>query len=359
MNEVRSPLPDDELIRRIRDAFDQQATPACPIEDDWFSPARRETVTQIHPALFGSTWMASLVALAAIIGIAIVVFGSNVDQAKFESPRDELVDSIDPFDVDSIESVAQQGDLDEEPSVVSQNPKPFSEGAETAEEPRDPRSAGLLNVINTANDFLARRNDNPDLLIEQLHTRYALDRSDLQSVFRAIGVPAGITSVRRGVDSQRSWAQGKDQVAFTYGFEYPHVLNDLTRLINALYGDEIVDDILDGLRDDVDGPRIDLRNDFFPLLDDKVVIVVSTRPEPLEDLLTFVLPVKDGTTTWRLVNQAHRIQPESSRETYRTVEMLVLVTKEAKRKAWCIVENHLIIGDLKNVQATIDRLNGE
>ena len=359
MNEVKPPLPDDELICRIRDAFHQQATPACPIDDDWFSSAGRESAGQTRPALFAANWMASLVALAAIIGVAIVLFGSNVEQPKIESSRDELVDSIDSRDAVSIDSVAQQGDPDKQPSVDSQNPQPVSEANEVGEEPPAPRTPGLLSVIDAANDFLTRRNGKPDLLIEQLHTHYALDRAPLQSAFQVVGVPTGITSVRRGVDSQRSWAVGKDQVAFTYGFEYPQILDDLTRLINACSGDEIVEDVLDGIRDDVNGPRIDLRNDFFPLLGDKVVLIVSTRPEPLQDPLTIVLPVKDATTTWRLVNQAHDIGSASSRETYRNAQLRVVASKEAKPKAWCIVENHLIIGALENVQATIDRLQAE
>jgi hypothetical protein len=60
----------------------------------------------------------------------------------------------------------------------------------------------------------------------------------------------------------------------------------------------------------------------------------------------------------RLVNQAHRIEVDNTSETCSNVEMRVVATKEGKRKAWCIIENHLIIGDLKNVQATIDRFNG-
>lgn len=134
------------------------------------------------------------------------------------------------------------------------------------------------------------------------------------------------------------------------GFDSP------TRLINACYEDESV---LDAFRDDVHGPQIDLRNDFFPLLEDEVILVVSTRSKPLEDSLTIVLPVKDATTTWRIVNQAHRINMDSTSETYGNVEMRVVATKEGKRKAWCTIENHLIIGDLKKVQATIDRFNGE
>lgn len=130
-------------------------------------------------------------------------------------------------------------------------------------------------------------------------------------------------------------------------------------MINACYEDGIVESVLDGIRDDVHGPRIDLRNDFFPLLDDEVILVVNTWSKPLENPLTIVLPVKDATTTWRIVNQAHRIGMDSTSETYRNVEMRVVATKERKRKAWCIIENHLIIGDLKKVQATIDRFNGE
>ena len=357
MNDLTPPLPDDELIHCIRDAFDQQATPARPIVENCVKPPTRRTEGRIHSVSFGLTWMASLVALAAIIGIAIVVFGSNVHQSRIESRRDELVDLIDAVDVVSIDSVAQQRDLDDEASDSSQESNTFSEGTETAGGSWAPPAPGLLNVIDAANDFLNRRIDNPDRLIEQLHARYALDRSALQSAFQAVGVPAGITSVQRGVDNQRGWTQGKDQVAFTYGFEYPQILVDLTRLINVSCGDEIVSDVLDGIRDDLDGPRIDMRNDFLPLLDGKVVLIISTRPEPLEDPLTIVLPVKDETMTWRLVNQAHRIEADISRETYRNVELLVVASKKARRKAWCIVEDHLIISDRKNVLATIDRFN--
>lgn len=355
MNETKPPLVDDELIRRIRDAFDQQAIPDCPIEDDWLGLARQDRAVQIYRALTphfsrGATWMASLLSLAAVVGIAMVVFGSNGDRSKLAPPRDEFSPADD--------WVAQQGDRSEEPSVVSQNPKPLSGVTSLAEDFQDPGSPAFLDVINAANDFLTHRNDKPDFLIEQLHKHYAIDRSALQSVFRAIGVPAGIISVRRGVDRRQSWAQGKGQIAFTYGLEFPQALDDLTRLINAYCGEEIVDDLLDGLRDEVDGPQIDFRNDFFPLLDGRLILIVSTQPESFDVSPTIALSVKDRTEMWRLVNQAHRLEPESSRQSYKNVEIRVVAKKGARQQAWCIVENHLIIGDLQEVQPIIDRLNG-
>ncbi len=46
-------------------------------------------------------------------------------------------------------------------------------------------------------------------------------------------------------------------------------------------GEEIFDATLDGIRDDINGPRLDLRNDLFPQLGGKVVLVVSRPDKPV------------------------------------------------------------------------------
>ena len=320
---------DDKVVRRVRDAFDRQAIPDCPPVNITFDAPARNRAAPLHPVLFpmvgrGAQLLASLAVLAAMVVVAVAVLNSRVDQTTSEVPREEIVDSV--------ESVAQQA---------------------------DPRSQQLLVVMDAANDLLAGRSNDPGPLIEQCSTIYSLDRDGLMSAFQATGVPSTISYSPAGLDNQRGWLRGDDQIAFAYRFEYPQVMGELTAMIDTYLGDKIVQEILDGIRDDANGPKIDLRRDFFPQLEGEIILLVSRTLEPLQDPLTIALPIKDQEKVRAVVRQAHRFESQSSQEEYRDVEVHIVDRQKMRRKAWCVIGNHLVVGDWKSVQASIDRLQGE
>ena len=128
--------------------------------------------------------------IVAIAGIAIFFFRSIDHDPKFETPRDNIAELITPEGVDPVESVAQQKNSNTEPTTVTQD-----NGEEMP-------SNGLLGVIAATSDFLDGRSDKPDVLIDQLHAHFGMDRSQLRPAFRDLGTPTGIASVRQDVDSE-------------------------------------------------------------------------------------------------------------------------------------------------------------
>lgn len=324
-NSEHSPS-DDELIRRVRDAFDRQVIPKCPPINVSLDRSARNQAALLHPVLFpfagrAAQLLASLAVLIVMTIVAITVLNSRVDHKTSELPPDEIIESV--------EIVATQA---------------------------DPRSQQLLVLIDAANDLLAGRSNNPDPLIDQWSEVYSLDRAGLKTALETVGVPSGIKYSSADLDDGRRWLRGGDQLAFTYAFNYPQVMDELTHAIDAYLGDKIVQEILDGVRDDANGPKIDLRNDFFPQLDGEIILLVSKTVEPLQDPLTIALPVKDEEKIRALVRQAHRFEPQSSSEMYGDVEVHFVVRQKVRRKAWCVVGNHLVVGDWKSVQAAVDRL---
>ena len=53
-------------------------------------------------------------------------------------------------------------------------------------------------------------------------------------------------------------------------------------LLNEAFGDEIFKDIIEGIRDDEDGPQIDIAKNVLPNLDDQLILVTdNTLPSEL------------------------------------------------------------------------------
>ncbi len=46
-------------------------------------------------------------------------------------------------------------------------------------------------------------------------------------------------------------------------------------LINEAFGDEIFRPMIDGIKEDEEGPQIDVEKDFFPNLDDQLILITD------------------------------------------------------------------------------------
>ena len=84
-------------------------------------------------------------------------------------------------------------------------------------------------------------------------------------------------------------------------------------LINEALGDDIFRDIIDGIRDDEDGPQIDIAKDVLPNLDDQVVILTdNTTPIDVgSERMLVAVKIRDAATIKEVIRKAMEVEPDA------------------------------------------------
>ncbi|MDB4331646.1 membrane or secreted protein [bacterium] len=84
-------------------------------------------------------------------------------------------------------------------------------------------------------------------------------------------------------------------------------------LINEALGDDIFRDIIDGIRDDKDGPQIDIAKDVLPNLDDQVVVITdNTTPVDVgSERMLVAVKIRDAATIKEAIRKAMEVEPDA------------------------------------------------
>ena len=85
-------------------------------------------------------------------------------------------------------------------------------------------------------------------------------------------------------------------------------------LINEAFGDEIFRDIIEGIRDDEDGPQIDLAKNVLPNLDQQLILITdNTLPSDLNsERMLIALRISDAEAIKKAINKAMKVEPDAS-----------------------------------------------
>jgi hypothetical protein len=86
-------------------------------------------------------------------------------------------------------------------------------------------------------------------------------------------------------------------------------------LVNEAFGDEIFRDIIEGIRDDEDGPQIDLAENVLPNLDDQIVLLTdNVEPADIKsERMLLAIRVKDAKAIEAAIRKAMEVEPDASR----------------------------------------------
>jgi len=86
-------------------------------------------------------------------------------------------------------------------------------------------------------------------------------------------------------------------------------------LINEAFGDEIFRDIIEGIREDEDGPQIDIAKNVLPNLDDQIILLTDNiQPADVEsERMLLALRVKNGKAIERAIRKAMEVEPDASK----------------------------------------------
>ncbi len=85
-------------------------------------------------------------------------------------------------------------------------------------------------------------------------------------------------------------------------------------LINDAFGDEIFRDILDGIRDDQDGPRIDIAKEVIPNLGTQLIILTDNLmpADPRSERVLVAVETSNAAAVRKAVRQAMEVEPDAT-----------------------------------------------
>ncbi|MEO1617891.1 MAG: membrane or secreted protein, partial [Planctomycetota bacterium] len=84
-------------------------------------------------------------------------------------------------------------------------------------------------------------------------------------------------------------------------------------LVNDALGDDVFRPMLDGIRDDVEGPQIDIAKDLLPNLDDEIILVTdNTLPVSVDsDRMLVAIRIKNADVVEDLLRRAMEVDPDA------------------------------------------------
>ncbi len=84
-------------------------------------------------------------------------------------------------------------------------------------------------------------------------------------------------------------------------------------LVNDALGEDLFRPMIDGIRDDPEGPQIDIAKDFLPNLDNEVILITdNTLPAgPESDRMLVALRIKNADVVARVVEKAMEVEPDA------------------------------------------------
>ena len=85
-------------------------------------------------------------------------------------------------------------------------------------------------------------------------------------------------------------------------------------LINEAFGDDIFRPMIEGIRDDEEGPQIDIAADVLPNLDDQVIMLTDNKmPAAIDsERMLVAIRVKDASAIKKAIRQAMEVEPDAS-----------------------------------------------
>ncbi len=86
-------------------------------------------------------------------------------------------------------------------------------------------------------------------------------------------------------------------------------------LINEALGDEIFRDMIEGIRDDEEGPQIDLEKKFLPNLDDTIILIAdNTQPAQIDsERMLVAVELKNAAAIKEVIRKAMEVEPDATK----------------------------------------------
>ena len=166
--------------------------------------------------------------------------------------------------------------------------------------------------------------------------------------------PATINLIGRDVSRALRWVADPGDRALALEFDVPSAIAGLKRFVNASVGEDLFDPLLNGIRDDPDGPQVDLRRDFFAQLRGSAVVAIRKSDASDTIQMVLALPCNNASTVSRVLDSA--MKKETSTQRKKHAGNVVWEWKDRQNRfAVAVVKDCLLIGEREMALQAIER----
>ncbi|MFK8112752.1 MAG: hypothetical protein AB8B91_11140 [Rubripirellula sp.] len=343
----------DAVLQCVQHAFAMQTIPARPPMPKPIAPSKvSDPITVSSGPILGGSFLPRLLGAIPVV-IACIVLSVALRQPELDSTAPDLASvEVKP---DEFSSVAQERDDPQKEPVQKQDER-IQQAIKTTtvieSSVNEVPDSDSVQAIRLFNQCIQQQTLIPAKLSAAFGKCSREQNVEYFSGFQAMGIPQGIKSVQPGLRSDQLWIAGENEVAFVYQIDKPKLLNDLAKFSNAIFGDEIFYDMLDGIHRDAEGPQIDLRRLMTSCLTSEVICVTNRCPSPEGDSVLFAFPLTDVPPVADAIRRAAAIEPDSV--SISQTNGVLLFSAGENRKAFGLIGNHFLLGDIQLMQAALD-----
>lgn len=180
-------------------------------------------------------------------------------------------------------------------------------------------------------------------------------QASLEQGLASLGVPKSVRRVQPGVSESRKWLTTSRSTEYTYTMDYTRLLSDVQAFFDAALGDEITQAMLDGIRDDKQGPKIDVRKIVTTFENECILVLQTSDAAKHGESVMLAIPLNDAAFVSNAVDRAMAIEPDASTESVNGIGVHLIRREGNTVHCICIVKDHFIIGEPTMVIAAVNR----
>lgn len=343
----------DEFVNAIQTAFEAQSIPPTPSINSSEIPIRSNDSRQFR------RWMVDHHSYTAAIAgsIPVIVAGVLLTIAIWPAADTSLAESNTETVTPPAQAPDEQKSPDDTVPVVAPPDGIVAQSPTDIVKPTIVES-DLYRAIRSLNDFIERKNTDAKALASTLDVLSPGNEEALLAGISSMGVPIGIKRVTELKQSTEDWLHDADEIAFGYKIDTEVLLSDLERFVNSMLGEKkIFLRVLDGIRDDPEGPKIDLRGELLARFKGEVILIINQHLNSTGNRLMVVIPVKEADQVSKVVTRMFAFEAKTT-DVERIGGVDVYVTNSVGRPAngFAVANNCLIVGEGNMVRKAIMRL---
>ncbi|QEF96720.1 hypothetical protein Mal15_07480 [Stieleria maiorica] len=132
--------------------------------------------------------------------------------------------------------------------------------------------------------------------------------------------PGKLTKAARMLQAKNSirlpipaWPTDDSGAFFRFNWELESAFWAAESLVNDALGEDLFRPMIEGIRDDPEGPQIDIAKDFLPNLENEVILITdNTLPAgPESDRMLVALRIKNADVVAKVVQKAMEVEPDA------------------------------------------------
>ena len=148
-----------------------------------------------------------------------------------------------------------------------------------------------------------------------VHRGYVLAPPTLESAARYAKAGAMLQLYNQELQPIPNWVHADVAKFSRLNWDLAQAVWASESLINEAFGDDIFRPMLEGIRDDEEGPQIDIENNVLPNLDKEILLITdNTVPATIDsERMLVAIKVKDANAIRLAIQKAMEVEPDASK----------------------------------------------